>query len=156
MRTLGRTVSRPQTPSESTSAASHLGQQAMNGHEPTDPQRWADRGRPHVAERASFSIVIGRFLGTVVVSLRGAFDELAATRLGATLQDLIDGQGNVAIAIDLRRVSQLSQSGVQVLRSAASQLERKGGRLWLSDPSEEILRVLNAGGISRLVERARR
>jgi anti-anti-sigma factor len=123
----------------------------MSGRVPTDGERWTATGGPDVAARASVPIVVGRFLGTVVVTLRGAFDDLAAKRLGATLQDLIDGQGNLAIALDLGRVSQLGPSGVQVLCAAASGLERKGGRLWLGDPPEGILRVLNAGGLSRLV-----
>src|SRR5437763_877240 len=72
--------------------------------------------------RAGLSIVIGRFLGTVVVTLRGTLDTLAATRLAATLQDLIEGQGNLAIALDLRGLRQVAPSGLRVLSAAASGL----------------------------------
>jgi anti-anti-sigma factor len=111
--------------------------------------KWATEARG--PGRADFSIVVGRFLGTVVVTLAGTLDALAATRLGATLQDLIDGQGNLAIAIDLRGVCQVAPSGLQVLSDAAYGIERRGGRLSLSDPPDAIRCCLDSAGLSRLV-----
>jgi anti-anti-sigma factor len=103
--------------------------------------------------RAGLSIVIGRFLGTVVVTLRGTLDTLAATRLAATLQDLIEGQGNLAIALDLRGLRQVAPSGLRVLSAAASGLERRGGCLSLSEPPEAVRRCLDEAGLTSLVRR---
>ena len=40
------------------------------------------------------SLVIGRALGTVVVTVRGALDAAAMVQLECVLADLIQGQGN--------------------------------------------------------------
>lgn len=98
-----------------------------------------------------FSIVVGRFRGTVVVTLSGGLDALAATRLAATLRDLIDGQGNLSIALDLRGLYKIAPSGLQVLSAAASGLERRGGFLSLSEPPDAIRRCLHRAGLARLV-----
>lgn len=115
---------------------------AWAGERGTEIPRWVTAG---------FSIVVGRFLGTVVVTLAGTLDTLAATRLAATLKDLIDGQGNLAIALDLRGVCQVAPSGLQVLSAAAAGIERRGGRLWLSEPADAIRRCFDGAGLTRLV-----
>src|SRR4051794_4742841 len=52
---------------------------------------------------ADSTLVIGRALGTVVVTVGGDLDATAIDRLERVLTDLIDGQGNLAVAIDLSR-----------------------------------------------------
>lgn len=100
---------------------------------------------------AGFAIVIGRCLGTVVVTLRGTLDMPGAMRLAETLKDLIEGQGNLSIALDLRRLRQVAPSGLQVLSAAASGIERRGGCLSLSEPPDAIRRCLDGAGLTRLV-----
>lgn len=116
-------------------------------------------GRAHGPERretpTEFSIVIGRFLGTVVVTVKGTLDTLAATRLAATLHDLIEGQGNLAIAVDLKGLCHLAPSGLQVLSTAASGLERRGGCFSLSEPPDPLLRALDVAGLTRLIHHSR-
>ncbi len=50
------------------------------------------------------TLVIGRALGTVVVTVRGELDAAAIARLERVLTDLIEGQGNLTVAVDLSRV----------------------------------------------------
>lgn len=50
------------------------------------------------------ALVVGRQLGTVVVTLRGPVDEHGLARLEGVLTDLIHNQGNLAVAVDLTRV----------------------------------------------------
>ena len=69
---------------------------------------------------APFATVIGRLHSAVVVTVQGTLDTLAATRLAATLRDLIDGQGNLTIALDLRQLEDVAPSGLQVLSVAAA------------------------------------
>jgi anti-anti-sigma factor len=105
----------------------------------------------HELTGGGFDIVIGRFLTTVVVSLRGTLDALAATRLARALRDLIDGQGNLAVAIDLRGVVQVAPSGLQVLSAAAAGLERRNGTLWLSEAPAPVVRALDRANLARLI-----
>jgi len=47
------------------------------------------------------SLVVGRSQGTVVVTVAGDLDGAALARLEDVLADLIDGQGNLTVAVDL-------------------------------------------------------
>jgi anti-anti-sigma factor len=97
------------------------------------------------------AISIGRSLGTVVVTLVGSVDTPAAPRLAATLSDLIDGQGNLAIAVDLSAVRRVGASGLQVLSDAAFDLERRGGRLSLCEARQGVLDALRLAGLGRFI-----
>jgi anti-anti-sigma factor len=99
----------------------------------------------------SFSIVIGRCGGTVVVTLEGALDTLAAPLLANSLEDLIDAQGNLAVAVNLRGLDHVAPSGLRVLSGAASNLERRGGSLSLREPTGAVLRALDVAGLTRLI-----
>jgi anti-anti-sigma factor len=103
------------------------------------------------AENGELAIAIGRSLGTVVVRLVGPMDALAATRLAATLDDLIDGQGNLGVAVDLTAVRRIAPSGLQVLSAAASDLERRGGRLSLRGSHNGMVNALQRAGLGRFV-----
>lgn len=106
--------------------------------------------RPQAAE-GELAIAVGRSLGTVVVTLVGPLDTLAATRLAATLDDLIDGQGNLAVAVDLSGVHRIAPSALQVLSAAASHLQRRGGRLSLRQPRDDVLNALQLAGLGRFI-----
>jgi hypothetical protein len=51
------------------------------------------------------TFVIGRAFGTVVVTVRGDLDAAALGRLDGVLTDLIAGQGNLAVSVDLTRAT---------------------------------------------------
>ncbi len=109
-------------------------------------------GDPPEAQNSELGISIGRSLATVVVRLVGPLDALAATRLAATLDDLIDGQGNLGIAVDLSAVRPIAPSGLRVLSAAASDLERRGGRLSLRGPRQGVLTAFQRAGLGRFLE----
>ena len=125
----------------------------MTAYRAREVQVAADRSgyQGRAATGGGFDIVIGRFLGAVVVSLRGTLDTIAATRLARALQDLIDGQGNLTVAIDMRGVVQVAPSGLQVLSAAAARLERRNGTLWLSEAPAPVLRALDGAGLAGLI-----
>jgi anti-anti-sigma factor len=110
----------------------------------------ASGDRPE-AQNGELAIVIGRSLGTVVVRLAGPMDALAATRRAATLDDLIDGQGNLGIAVDLTAVRRIAPSGLRVFSAAASDLERRGGRLSLWGSRNGVLNALQHAGLGRFI-----
>lgn len=100
----------------------------------------------------ALTIKIGRRFSTVVVALRGRFDTLGATRLAAVFDDLIDGQGNLAIAVELGDVHSVAPASLQVLAAAASRLERRGGTLSLVGAADSVsLSSLDAWGLSCVI-----
>ena len=94
---------------------------------------------------------MGRFLGTVVVTLHGNVDLIKAAALADVLHDLIDGQGNLAVVVDLRDVPWVDGAGVGVLASAASRIETRGGELRLGGPGGAVAEALGLSGLGRLV-----
>jgi anti-anti-sigma factor len=103
------------------------------------------------AQGGELAIAIGRSLGTVVVRLAGPMEGLAVARLATALDDLIDGQGNLAIAVDLRGVRCLAPAALEVLSAAGSALERRGGRLMLCEARGGTLGALELAGLRRFI-----
>lgn len=64
-------------------------------------------------------LIVSRTLGTVVVTLHGQVDGSISSLLAAVLRDLIEGQGNQSIVVDLSDLHRLHDSAVDVLLSAA-------------------------------------
>ena len=45
----------------------------------------------------------------------------------------------------------MDSSGIAVLVKAGRQMKLAGGRLWLENPAKQVLRVIDASGIERLI-----
>lgn len=101
---------------------------------------------------AAGSVAIGRFGGTIVVTLHGDLDRSRSATLASTLHDLIDGQGNLAVVVDLRDVGRIDVSGVDVLGSAADHIGRRGGELRLGGPSGVVFDALVLSGLARFID----
>lgn len=103
------------------------------------------------ARTVGMSPVVGRALGTVVVTLRGELDGSGSVYLAALLDDLIDGQGNLDVGIDLRSVGSIDCASVEALAVAAHQLARHGGQMSLARPAPSVREVLVATGLAGLI-----
>ena len=99
---------------------------------------------------AEFSVVIGRALGTVVVTVHGTLDGHAAQALEALLRDLVDNQGNRSVAIDLRAAFGAHPAVVDVLAAVTSSARRRGSSLWLHEPPPELYGCMGASAITAL------
>lgn len=106
---------------------------------------------PATSATAAPPLVVGRVLGTVVVALSGEIDGCTSSFLGAVLTDLIEGQGNQAVVVDLADLRRLDRSATEVLATAAHTSSRRRGRLALSRPSADVAKVLAAAGLAELV-----
>jgi len=95
--------------------------------------------------------VIGRFLNTVVVSAHGALTLSASESLAGVLDDLIDGQGNLVVVVDLADVCGIDQYGTEVLGAAAARLETRGGQLQLAGPTGPVVDSLVLAGLAGLI-----
>ncbi len=96
--------------------------------------------------------VIGRFRGTVIVTMHGDLDLSASRHLDDILHDLIDGQGNLDLVVDLLDVGQIGDTGVDVLAAAADRLAVRGGELRLGGPTRAVFDSLAPTGLAGLVQ----
>ena len=102
---------------------------------------------PHGSD---FTLVFRRTLGTVVIHVDGVLDEDAAPTLRERLVDIIDGQGNRDVVVDLRGTSAVHSSGLVVLVDALKRMEDYGGELVLSGPTSWVAAQLRAAGLHKL------
>ncbi len=112
---------------------------------PTLRQDWRDEAS------IGTSLVVGREQGTVVVTLHGELDGSGSAYVAAILDDLIDGQGNLAVSVDLHRVRSIDRATVEALAVAAHQVGRHGGELSLARPIPAVREVLVATGLAGLI-----
>ncbi|MEO7836405.1 MAG: hypothetical protein ABIS21_02045 [Acidimicrobiales bacterium] len=89
----------------------------------------------------ALSLAVSRTRGTVVVTVGGALGVAGCEILDAVLADLIDGQGNLAVSIDLRTTT-VEPEVLAVVRSAAHRARRRGGKLSLQQPLTDTARWL--------------
>ncbi len=99
----------------------------------------------------STKLIVSRTLGTVVLALHGEIDGSGTAHLAAVLRDLIDGQGNLALVVDLGGARGVDQAVAEVLRTAARNLGRRGGCLALARPSVAFAEALIAAELDDLV-----
>jgi anti-anti-sigma factor len=97
------------------------------------------------------AVVVGRFQGTVVVTLHGDLDANDAWGLSGVLCDLIDGQGNLAVVVDVRDIGAIDDSAVHTLAVAADTIAARGGELRLGGPSGLVFDALTLAGLAGLI-----
>jgi len=95
---------------------------------------------------------VGRALGAVVVTVQGDLTAANSSALGDNLRDLIEGQGNMFLVVDLRSATVADVRSVDVLVAARRSLEDRGGRFLLSGPQPEATPILDAAGLVDIVE----
>jgi anti-anti-sigma factor len=111
-------------------------------------------GRPSAAapETGPAKVVVGRYQRTVVVTVHGTLDHPRAADLGPILADLIDGQGNLWLIVDLRDATAAGAAWVSVLAEASERARRRGGAIRLSKPPALLNQALQDGGLDHLVD----
>lgn len=91
-----------------------------------------------------------RRLGSrVVVMLHGELDLATAPHLRETLADLIDGQGNLSMIIDLANLAFIDCSGLAVLVGALRRMRDRGGEIALRDPNPTASKLFAITGIDK-------
>jgi anti-anti-sigma factor len=99
----------------------------------------------------NLSVVVGRGLGTVVVTVTGDLDLASCQLLGGVLTDLIDGQGNRTVAVDLKKTV-VEPDALPVFITAARQARRRGTNFILKEPPAEAHQALQSEGYGDLIE----
>lgn len=95
--------------------------------------------------------MIGRQLGTVVVTVHGELDMPRASHLGNILADLIDGQGNLSVVVDLHDATTAEPDSLLVFIEAAERVRRRGGTMLLNKPHPALGEALQLRGLDHFV-----
>ena len=95
-------------------------------------------------------------MGVVVVTAHGHLGASEADVLQAVLADLIEGQGNLKVVLDLHDVSGIDRSSLQALVAAVDAAAQLGGELTFADPNETSIKALEAVGLGDAITPARR
>lgn len=84
------------------------------------------------AERETLRLGIRRISTVVLVSVHGDVDAPGSALFRRILEDLIDGQGNLSIVVDVHDARVCDSSGVSTLAWAVERAARRGGTLAVS------------------------
>ncbi|MEA2686266.1 MAG: hypothetical protein QOE93_1461, partial [Actinomycetota bacterium] len=98
-----------------------------------------------------FSLAFSRAFGKVVVHVHGSLDSGAAPSLKARLVDVIDGQGNRQVVLDLRGMTEVDSAGLFALADAVMRMRDHGGELVLSGPTAAVMAKLRVAGLGEAV-----
>lgn len=102
------------------------------------------------------SISVARSAGTVVVTVRGELDAESSQHLGGILADLIDGQGNLSILVDLHEARAADPDCLWMLTEAAERAHRRGATMRLDVAAEvaEVTSALHLRGLDVFIGRS--
>jgi len=96
-----------------------------------------------------FSIGFRRDEGSVVVDVVGELDLYTAPVLRDRLLDVIEGQGNRFVVVDMAAVDFMDSTGIHVLVKALRLTRERGGDLTLARVPPFVLRVLDVCGLTK-------
>lgn len=86
-------------------------------------------------------------MGKVVVTVHGPLDVGTAPELRNRLLDLIEGQGNRQLVLELQSMTSIDRAGVAVLVDALKRIQRNAGGLVLSGPTPQVVETLASLGV---------
>ena len=104
------------------------------GVRPRDPEPTGP-GEASATTRPVLSVTVTREMGTVVATLEGRLDEESSSAVAGVLWDLVVGQGNLSVAVDVRRLSFCDPSLTAVCTVLEREAARMGGTLTVVAPS---------------------
>ena len=88
--------------------------------------------------------------GTVVVRVVGEVDLASAPVLRDALVELIEGQGNLNLQLDMHDLTFLDSTGIGVLVRALRSVRQKGGDLTLANCRASTVRILQIAGLTEI------
>ena len=109
-----------------------------------------------VAKQTAFALAVSRAMGVVVVTAHGHLGASEADVLQAVLADLIEGQGNLKVVLDVHDVSGIDGSSLEALAAAVEAATQLGGDLTFADPNETSIKALEAVGLGDAITLARK
>jgi hypothetical protein len=110
---------------------------------------WPPGGAP--TDLPNLALAVGRDFGSVLVTVEGELDVAGSRLLEGVLTDLIEGQRNVTVAVDLGRAI-VDPGALVVFVEAARQARLFGTKLILKEPPTETHHALESEGYGEQIE----
>lgn len=107
-------------------------------------------GSERAQQTEEFSVVSTPLDGVTVLTLAGEMDMDTSALVHQALE-AVEAPG-ARVVIDLRRVSFIDSSGINVFIAGHRALAEGGGRLRLAGPAESVSRTLEIVGIDTLID----
>ena len=89
--------------------------------------------------------------GKLTIFLYGELDHHAARTAMRAITDLIDINMPRRVVLDFGGLSFMDSSGIALILRVQRLLRISGGEVWVEHPNRQVLRVLEASGIGRVV-----
>ena len=89
--------------------------------------------------------------GRLTVYLGGELDQHEAQQTSACIAELVDEYLPRDCVLDLSALDFMDSSGIAVIVKADRHVKSIGGRLWVDNPSGQVLRVIDTAGLDRLI-----
>ena len=102
---------------------------------------------------SEFSLGFHRRGDSVVVEVRGDVDAATANRLAARLHDVVAGQGNLSVVVDVGEMTFIDSQGLHALVQGWREARARGGVLRIERPSAATTRLLEITALDRLLTR---
>lgn len=118
---------------------------------PVNGPWWAPATTPSMLPLLPVSwrpVAIGRTQGTVVVTLEGVLDGSGTAWLKGVLADLIEGQGNKSVAVNLAGVWEIHPTVLRLFAAISAQATIRGGHFAVRDPSAIVAERLAQSGLT--------
>jgi anti-anti-sigma factor len=123
----------------------------VSGHGSSGPSKeaWPPGAAP--TDLPNLALAVGRGHGSVVVTVEGELDVAGSRLLEGVLTDLIEGQGNLTVAVDLGNAI-VEPLALVVFIEAARQARRLGTKFILKGPPSETHKALESEGYGEQIE----
>ena len=89
--------------------------------------------------------------GRLTICLAGELAQHEAQQTSACIAELLDEFLPRDCVLDLSALRFMDSSGIAVIVKADRHSKSIGGRLWIENPSGQVLRVLDAAGLERMI-----
>lgn len=89
--------------------------------------------------------------GRLTIYLSGELDQHEAQQTSACIAELLDEYLPRDCVLDLSDLSFMDSSGIAVIVKANRHIRTIGGRLWVENPVKQVLRVIDAAGLDRMI-----
>jgi stage II sporulation protein AA (anti-sigma F factor antagonist) len=89
--------------------------------------------------------------GRLTIYFIGELDHHGAAQAAGEIDDILEEYLPRDCAVNLSELRFMDSSGIALILRISRAMGRMGGRAWIEDPAPQPLRVIDAGGIERLV-----
>lgn len=103
------------------------------------------------SEPRAFSLDFARKGRSVTVAVHGEVDGPSSAVLRGLLLDVVDGQGNLSVDLDLSDMTFIDSAGLTMLLDMHRRAVERGGSFVLHNPRPSMVKLFEIVGLSRIL-----